>query len=132
MTNPYTVPALPAAEPPHGGAVRAVLIGLIGAAGLFLLWMASGVLLMIFAALLIAVVFDAATVALCRVLPIGRAWSLLLVATSATLLVAGLLFWSGMSIAGQINDLVRALNDQLAAIAQKMTELGVTQETPSR
>lgn len=128
MTNPYPVTAEPAAAPSHGGAVRAVVIGLIGAASLFLLWTASGVLLMIFAALLIAVVFDAVTVALCRVLPIGRSWNLVVVAVTATLLVAGLLFWSGMSIAGQINELVRALNDQLAAIAQKMTELGVTQD----
>jgi predicted PurR-regulated permease PerM len=112
---------------PFGGASgRAVLVGLIGAAALFLAWMAAGTLLLIFAGLLFAALLDACTRGLSNFLPLPRGVNLAIVSVILAIIVAGLLFWSGVSIALQINDLVRALNQQLHALEQGMAALGVT------
>ncbi len=54
-----------------------------------------------------------------------RAWNLAIVSVIIAIIVVGLLFWSGFSVAQQINDLVRALNQQLHALEQGMAEIGV-------
>jgi predicted PurR-regulated permease PerM len=107
------------------GAVKAVLVGLAGGAGLFLAWMAAGTLLLIFAGLLFAALLDACTRGLSMLLPLRRAWNLAIVSVTITIIIAGLLFWSGFSIAQQINDLVHTLNQQLHVVEQGMAELGV-------
>jgi predicted PurR-regulated permease PerM len=104
---------------------RVVLVALAGGAGLFLAWMAADALLLIFAGLLFAALLDACTRGLSMLLPLRRAWNLVIVSVAITIIVAGLLFWSGFSIAQQINDLVRALNQQLHVLEQGMAELGV-------
>lgn len=129
VTSLQSIPSDTPAAPPNRGAVRAVTVLLLGAAGLFLAWMASGSLLLIFGGLMIASLFDAASTALGRVTPFGRTWNLALVATAVTLVAAGFIYWSGVSFATQFNDLIRALNEQLHIIAQKMAELGVTSDT---
>ena len=106
-------------------ALTAVLVGLAGGAGLFLAWMAAGTLLLIFAGLLFAALLDACTRGLALLLPLKRAWNLAIVSVIIAIIVAGLLFWSGFSVAQQINDLVRALNQQLHALEQGMAEIGV-------
>jgi predicted PurR-regulated permease PerM len=105
--------------------VRAVLFALAGGAGLFLAWMAADALLLIFAGLLFAALLDACTRGLSTILPIGRHWNLAIVSVAIAIAIAGLLFWSGVSIARQINDFVQALNQQLHALEQGMAELGV-------
>ncbi len=107
------------------GAVKAVLVGLAGGAGLFLAWMAAGTLLLIFAGLLFAALLDACTRALSTQLPLSRAWNLAIVSVAITIVVVGLLFWSGFSFAQQINDLMRALNQQLHIVEQGMANLGL-------
>lgn len=107
------------------GAVKAVLVGLAGGAGLFLAWMAADTLLLIFAGLLFAALLDACTRGLSMLLPLRRAWNLAIVSVTITIIIAGLLFWSGFSIAQQINDLVHTLNQQLHVVEQGMAELGV-------
>jgi predicted PurR-regulated permease PerM len=104
--------------------IRAVLVALAGGAGLFLAWMAAETLFLIFAGLLVAALLDACTRGLAKLLPIGRSWNLAIVSFSIAIFIAGLLVWSGFSIALQINDLVRALNQQLHALEQGMAALG--------
>lgn len=107
------------------GAVRAMLVGLAGGAGLFLAWMAAGTLLLIFAGLLFAALLDACTRGLSTLLPLNRSWNLAIVSVAIMIGIAGLLFWSGLSVAQQINDLLRALNQQLQVLEKGMAELGV-------
>ena len=104
---------------------RAVLVALAGGGGLFLAWMAVDALLLIFAGLLFAALLDACTRGLSMLLPIRRGWNLAIVSVAIAIVITGLLFWSGFSIARQINDLVQALNQQLHVLEQGMKELGV-------
>ena len=113
-------------------ATQAVLIALAGGAGLFLAWMAADTLLLIFAGLLFAALLDACTRGLTKLLPISRGWNLAIVSLSMAIAIAGLLVWSGFSIALQINDLVDALNRQLHSLEQGMAELGFAPASESR
>jgi predicted PurR-regulated permease PerM len=108
------------------GAVKATLIGLAGGAGLFLAWMASGALLLIFAGLLFAALLDACTRGLSTLSPLRRSWNLAIVSVTIAIVATGLLFWSGFSVAQQISDLVHALNQQLRVVERGMAELGFT------
>jgi predicted PurR-regulated permease PerM len=130
----------PGSQPPNHDATsvasvavteRAVLVALAGGAGLFLAWMAADALLLIFAGLLFAALLDACTRGLSMMLPIRRGWNLAIVSIAIAIAIAGLLFWSGFSIARQINDLMQALNQQLHALEQGMKELGVTPSSAS-
>ena len=107
-----------------GGSLRAVLVGLAGGAGLFLAWMAVNTLLLIFAGLLFASLLDACTRGLARVSPIDRGWNLAIVCLGFALAVLGLVFWSGYSIALQIDQLMLALNQGLHFLERKVAELG--------
>lgn len=107
------------------GTLQAVLVALAGGAGLFLAWMAADALLLIFAGLLFAALLDACTRGLSTLLPLRRAWNLAIVSIAIAIAIAGLLFWSGFSIAQQINDFVGALNQQLHVLERGMAELGV-------
>ncbi len=107
-----------------GGTVRATLIGLAGGAGLFLAWIAANSLFLIFAGLLFAVLLDACTRALAKVVPVGRGWNLAIVCFGIAMIVLGLLFWSGYSVALQIDQLLQAINTELRFIEQKMTDFG--------
>jgi predicted PurR-regulated permease PerM len=109
----------------RAGMLQAVLIALAGGAGLFLAWMAADALLLIFAGLLFAALLDACTRGLSMVLPLRRAWNLAIVSIAIAIAIAGLLFWSGFSVAQQINDFVAALNQQLHVLERGMAELGV-------
>jgi predicted PurR-regulated permease PerM len=102
-----------------------VVVGLAGGAGLFLAWMAADTLLLIFAGLLFAALLDACTRGLTKVLPISRGWNLAIVSFTIAIVIAGLLVWSGFSIARQITALLAALNRQLHALEHGMAAMGV-------
>ena len=104
--------------------MRTVLVALAGGAGLFLAWMAADTLFLIFVGLLFAALLDACTRGLAKLLPIGHGWNLVIVSFSIAIFIAGLLVWSGFSIALQINDLLRALNQQLHVLERGMAALG--------
>jgi predicted PurR-regulated permease PerM len=106
------------------GTVRAVLVALAGGAGLFLAWMAADTLFLIFAGLLLAALLDACTRGLGRVLPISRGWNLAIVCLGFAVAILGSLFWSGYSIALQIDQLLHALNQELRFLEQKMADFG--------
>ena len=123
-----TTPRLPPSErdTAASGTVRGALIAVALAAGLFLAWMAADALLLLFAGVLFAALLDACTRGLSSILPIHRGFNLAIVSIAIALALAGLMFWSGFSVATQINDLVRALNQQLHALEKGMAALGVT------
>ncbi len=112
-------------------AIRMVLVALAGGAGLFLAWMAADTLLLIFAGLLFAALLDACTRGLGKLLPIGRGWNLAIVSFTIAIVIAGLLVWSGFSVARQITDLLDALNRQLHSLERAMAALGVAPSTES-
>jgi predicted PurR-regulated permease PerM len=105
--------------------VRAAVIGVTLAAGLFLAWMAADALILLFAGVLFAALLDACTRGLSTVLPIHRGFNLAIVSIAIALAVVGLMFWSGFSVAQQIDHLLQALNQQLHALEQDMTALGI-------
>lgn len=125
-------PATQAPSPVFSAAaIRAVLVALAGGAGLFLAWMAADTLLLIFAGLLFAALLDACTRGLSKLLPIGHGWSLAIVSLAFAIVTAGLLVWSGYSIARQITDLLDALNHQLHSLERGMAKLGVATASES-
>ncbi len=131
MTTSRPQPTSVHSRPFADGTVRAVLVGLAGGAGLFLAWMAANTFFLIFAGLLFAALLDACTRGLGRVLPIGRGWNLAIVCLGFAVAILGLLFWSGYSIALQIDQLLDALNQELHFLEQKMTDFGFAPATAS-
>ena len=132
MTARSQPPAAQTPSPVFGAsAIRAVLVALAGGAGLFLAWTAADTLLLIFAGLLFAALLDACTRGLSKLLPIGRGWSLAIVSLAIAIFTAGLLVWSGYSIARQITDLFDALNHQLHSLERGMATLGVAPASTS-
>ena len=107
-----------------GRAVRAVLVGLVGGAGLFLAWMAANTLFLIFAGLLFAALLDACTRGVSKVLPIGRGWNLAIVCLCFAVAIVGVLSWSGYSISSQIDQLMQALNHGLGFLEKELADLG--------
>jgi predicted PurR-regulated permease PerM len=106
-------------------AMRTMLVALAAGAGLFLAWTAAGTLFLLFAGLLFAALLDACTRGLAKLLPIGRGCNLAIVSLILTIAIAGLLVWSGLSIALQIDQLVHALDQQLHSLARGMAALGL-------
>jgi predicted PurR-regulated permease PerM len=110
-------------------ATHAAVIVLAGGAALFLAWMAADTLFLIFAGLLVAALLDACTRGLTKVLRIGHGWNLAIVTAGIAVFMAGLLVWSGFSIALQIQDLLQALNQQLHALEGEMAAFGLASTT---
>jgi predicted PurR-regulated permease PerM len=110
---------------PQNASMRTVLAMLAGGAGLFLAWMAADGLFLIFAGLLFAALLDACMRGLSRLLSIPRGWNLAIVSIAIALAIAGLLVWSGLSVAQQIDALVETLTQQLHRLEQSIVELGV-------
>jgi predicted PurR-regulated permease PerM len=102
-----------------------VAIALGAGAGLFLAWQAAPTLLLIFAGLLCAVLLDAMTDALGRVLPLGRPWRLAIVCLVLVLLIGGGLAWSGYSLMQQADDLFATLTRQLRTLRGEVESLGL-------
>jgi predicted PurR-regulated permease PerM len=106
-------------------ALRAVLVALAGTAILFLAWRATDALLLIFAGLLFAALLESCARGLSKVLPIGHGANLAIVTVGIAVLLAGLLVWSGFSLAQDINALLETLNRQLQSLEQSIAQLGV-------
>ncbi len=103
----------------------AALAMLAGGAGLFLAWMAANGLFLIFAGLLFAALLDACARGVSRFSSFPRGINLAIAIIAITLAVAGLLVWSGFSVAQQIDSLIETLTRQLHALEQSIVNLGV-------
>lgn len=114
------VPAISSWIPSTGGYARAVLIaailsGAVVALGLFT-WRLSHVLLVIFAAILVAVLLDGVTRLLRRYLPLGHTAALILVLLLITSLIALFFIFAGPAIGDQVGQLVEQLPQSAAQL----------------
>jgi predicted PurR-regulated permease PerM len=99
---------------------------LLGAAvGLFVVWQISSSLLVIFAGILLASLFDACARALERIVPISRAWRLALVILTLIALLALGLIWGTGRIPEQTRFLARVMDAQLDVLQQRLLAFGV-------
>ncbi|MCC2653847.1 MAG: hypothetical protein K0R61_79 [Microvirga sp.] len=124
----------PQAEPPWKTSVwsvglgwrtfQVVAVALATAAGLFLVWRASGSLLLVFAGLLFAVFLDACTQGLGRVWGVSRGWRLAIVCVS--LLVLGMvgISFGGYTVAQQADELFATVQRQLSALRREVRGTG--------
>ncbi len=126
VADPSPRPSEPIPATAPNAPVRAALTLLAGGAGLFLAWMAANGLFLIFAGLLFAALLDACVRGVSRLFSIPRGWNLAIVIVAMTLVIAGLLVWSGFSVAQRIDALIETLSQQLHALEQSIVQLGVT------
>jgi predicted PurR-regulated permease PerM len=102
-----------------------VAIALGAGAGLFLAWHAAPTLLLIFAGLLCAVLLDAGTDALGRILPLARPWRLAIVCLVLVLVIGGGLAWGGYSLAQQADELFATVTRQLRTLRGEVESLSL-------
>jgi predicted PurR-regulated permease PerM len=124
----------PQAEPSWKTSVRSVGLGwrtfqvvavaLATAAGLFLLWRASGSLFLVFAGLLFAVFLDACTQGLGWVWGVSRGWRLAVVCVALLVLgIVGISF-GGYTIAQQADELFATVERQLNSLRREVRGTG--------
>ncbi|NDW06227.1 AI-2E family transporter [Jiella pacifica] len=89
-----------------------------------LVWAAAGALLMIFGGLLLAAIIAA----LARPLQwagLSRGWAFGIVIAFLSLAIAGGLFYGGLTLVSQFNELWNQLREQLQALAKTMADMGI-------
>lgn len=105
--------------------IATVLVALFAGAGLFLAYQVAGILLLIFAGMLLAVVLDAGTVGLGRVLPIGRLWRLGIVSLAILAFVTAVAIWGGVNLGGQMRSLAEVAVNQAEVIGEWLEGYGI-------
>src|SRR6478736_9442404 len=116
---PDSRPVVPA-EAGRRDSLKTGLFLLCVAAGLFVIWQLSASLLVIFAGILLASLFDACARALQPILPVHRAWRLTLVVLLLIGLVAFGLIWGTGRIPEQMRFLARVMDAQLDVLQQRL------------
>ncbi len=92
-----------------GRFARKVALALALAAAAFLLWTLRRIELLLFAAIVLSVMFDAAARGLTRLLPIGRGWALALAGILFVGLLTGAFSFFGFRFEAQIAQLIHSL-----------------------
>ena len=100
-----------------------VAIALAAVAGLFLAWHAAPTLLLIFAGLLCAVLLDAGTDAIGRIVELGRPWRLAIVCVILVAVISGGIAWGGYSLMQQADELFATLTRQLRDLRGEVESL---------
>lgn len=108
--------------------IKAGLLVVLFGAGMALAWQIAGTLLMLFAGLLLAAVIDAGVSGLGRILPVRRAWRLLIVLLLAMVLLSALLFVGGYNIWRQLGDLWGLLAEGADSILVRLEAFGLPLE----
>lgn len=104
-----------------------VIMKLVAAAGLVLLvWLLSSVLLMVFAAILVAIAYRAAAEWIARQTGISIGWSLFLVAILLVAFVAGTAWWTGGILLDQLNQLWTQLQDRVNDLHDALQGTGMS------
>src|SRR3546814_18568619 len=83
------------------------------AAALWIAWRLAQPILLIIAGIVFAALLDGGTRLLGRVLPIGRAWRLLIVGLAALSAIVGTGYWMGVEIVQQAGELRETVTAQV-------------------
>jgi predicted PurR-regulated permease PerM len=87
--------------------LRRLLITLVVIGLAYVVWQLAGILLLLFAAILIAVLLAGLADMLARRLPVGYRWALSIVILGLLLASAGFLAFFGTQLAGQLDEVIR-------------------------
>jgi predicted PurR-regulated permease PerM len=104
---------------------NAGLVLLAVGAGLFLAWQIASSLLVIFAGILLAALFDACARILEPVIPIGRGWRLGLVLVILAILAVLGVVWGMGNLPEQLRYLVRVIDAQLDVLQTYLLNFGI-------
>src|SRR3546814_11295904 len=97
------------------------------AAALWIAWRLAQPILLIIAGIVFAALLDGGTRLLGRVLPIGRAWRLLIVGLAALSAIVGTGYWMGVEIvqqAGELRETVTAKVQRLMSWRSEQRRVG--------
>jgi predicted PurR-regulated permease PerM len=108
----------------HGGA-RLLLAGVAAAIVLFILWMASHAILIVFAGVLFGVLLDACVRGLGYLLPLSRVWLLTIVCVAFLACLSLLLLTGGIYVFQELDYLRRLLNEQISMLREQAIGLGL-------
>lgn len=104
---------------------RAIILGILTIAALLLAWQLSGILLLVFAGMLVAALLDAAVRPFVRALPLPRALIVVLVALFLVGLIGTGLSWGGFSLWQGVDELWTMLSTRAIDLYERLRdELG--------
>lgn len=102
------------------GYVRRLLITLVIVGLAYFLWLISGILLLFFAAVLLAVLLSFIAALITRYTPVPPAWALTVAVLLASSSVLGFLVLFGSQVAGQIAEVVQMLPQAIDAAGRRV------------
>src|SRR3546814_14385476 len=100
-------------DPVVRDAIKRAAVWLSMAAALWIAWRLAQPILLIIAGIVFAALLDGGTRLLGRVLPIGRAWRLMIVGLAAPSAIVGTGYWLGVEIVHQAGELRETVNAQV-------------------
>ncbi|MFN4090481.1 MAG: AI-2E family transporter [Alphaproteobacteria bacterium] len=113
------------ARSPEIVAIRVALVAIAAAAALFLLWQTAGVLLLVFAGLLLASLLDGCARLGDRWIGLRRGWSLALTIVGLVAGTAGILFLGGYNLVAEADALLDHLSDAIETWRGELEVLGM-------
>lgn len=115
-----------------GSATRTGLIVLGGAVLMFVVWVASDAILLIFAGLLVGVLLDACVRGLRTILPFTRGWLLAIAGGTLASIAVILVLWGTLVLAEEIQNLRTVLEKQVEAVTRWATQVGLSVDQDGR
>jgi len=108
--------------------LRIIVFAVLTAAGLAVIYMLAGTLLVVFAGVLLAVVLDVAALRLQRLLPANRITRLSIVTLLLFMLIGASLAWGGTRLISEAQNLFDTATDQISAMETRLKQLGILPE----
>ncbi len=96
------------------------------AAGLVLAYQLAGTLLYVFAGILLAVLLDAGTLGLRRLIPVGRLTRLAIVTSVLLVALAAATLWGGMRLVSEARNLFDIATRQAGVLLERLEGLGIS------
>lgn len=112
-------------DPVVRDAIKRAAVWLSMAAALWIAWQLAQPILLIIAGIVFAALLDGGTRLLGRVLPIGRAWRLLIVGLAALSAIVGTGYWMGVEIVQQAGELRETVTAQVQRLMSWLSANGV-------
>lgn len=108
--------------------LRIIVFAVLTSAGLAVIYMLAGTLLVVFAGVLLAVVLDVAALRLQRLLPANRITRLSIVTLLLFMLIGASLAWGGTRLISEAQNLFDTATDQISAMETRLKQLGILPE----